>query len=304
VGCKTEWGNVRPSWHVQCSAMARAHLGDRFDIHMASADLIFPHNENELAQSRALSGESQARFWLHSELVLAGGKKMTYAEDTRVTWPDLAAKGYSPREIRLLLLQTHYRQPVRLSDQALEAARASLRRIDDCVRRLRELGAAAELPGNAAPSVGRTTPAPTGVGASLPPATPSVDEVEGWLAEAREAFRRSLFDDINVSAALGALFRLIRQVNPLANQARLCPEHASAVLETLGRMDQVLALLPPEPPGGATVVPAEVERLLALREQARQARDFARADALRAEIAALGYLVEDRAEGPRLKPAG
>ena len=301
VGCKTEWGNVRPSWHVQCSAMARAHLGDRFDIHMASADLIFPHNENELAQSRALSGESQARFWLHSELVLAGGKKMTYAEDTRVTWPDLAAKGYSAREIRLLLLQTHYRQPVRLNDQTLEAARASLRRIDDCVRRLRELARGSELPAGAVQAAGGTTTAPPAAGAGPQAAAPSADELEGWLGETRESFRRALFDDINVSAALGALFRLIRQLNPLANQARLCPEHSRAVLETLGRLDQVLALLPPEPSADAALVPADVERLLVLREQARQARDFARADALRAEIAALGYLVEDRAEGPRLK---
>jgi cysteinyl-tRNA synthetase len=223
---------------------------------------------------------------------------MTYAEDTRVTWPDLAAKGYSAREIRLLLLQTHYRQPVRLNDQALEAARASLRRIDDCVRRLHELAAPSELPAAAARGAGGTTPV---AGASSLPATPSADELEGWLAEARESFRRALFDDINVSAALAALFRLIRQVNPLANQARLCPEHARAVLETLGRMDHVLGLLPPVPSAEAALVPADVERLLALREQARQARDFGRADALRAEIAALGYLVEDRAEGPRLK---
>jgi cysteinyl-tRNA synthetase len=279
VGYKTEWGNVRPSWHVQCSAMARAHLGDRFDLHMASTDLIFPHNENELAQGRALSGQSQARFWLHSELVLVGGKKMTYAEDTRVTLPDLESKGYTAREIRLFLLQTHYRQPIRLSDQALEAARASLRRIDDCVQRLRELGLAEQAT----------------------PRQPAIAEIDGWIAEAKESFRRALYDDINVSAALGAVFRLIRLVNPLANQARLCPKDSRAILDTLSLMDQVLAVLPPTRAEDAAAVPIEVTRLLAEREQARQVHDFARADALRTEIAAHGYQVEDRAEGPRLR---
>ena len=133
------------------------------------------------------------------------------------------------------------------------------------------------------------------------PRQPCVDEIDGWIAEAKESFRRALYDDINVSAALGAVFRLIRQVNPLATQARLCPKHSLEVLDALGRMDQVLAVLPPTQAADAAAVPTEVTRLLDERERARQARDFARADALRAEIAAHGYQVEDRAEGPRLR---
>jgi cysteinyl-tRNA synthetase len=271
VSKKTEWGNVRPSWHVQCSAMARAHLGDQFDIHMASVDLIFPHNENEIAQSRALTGESQARFWLHSELVLVGGKKMTYEEDTRVTLPDLVAKGFTPREVRFLLVSTHYRQPVRLTDEALETARASLRRIDECVRNLRE----------------------------VENVVPCVDEIEGWIVQARDDFRRALYDDLNVAGAFAALFRLIRQANYLMSQGRLCPKHAKAILETLEGFDQVLAILPS---GEIAAIPDAIEKLVDEREAARQAGDFDQADALRTKLAELGYAVEDRQGGPRIKP--
>ncbi len=270
LSTKTEWGNVRPSWHVQCSAMARAHLGERIDIHSASVDLIFPHNENELAQSRALTGQPLASYWLHSELVLAGGKKMTDAAETRVTLPDLVAKGYSAREVRFFLLQTHYRQPVRLSDEALEAARASLRRIDECVRNLQ----------------------------AVENDVPCVDEIEGWIVDAKERFRRAMYDDLSISAALATVFRLIRQANYLMNQRRLCTRHARAMVEALQGMDQVLGLLPAEDPES---VPAQIQHWLAERERAREARDFDRADALRQQIAERGYLVEDRPEGTRVR---
>lgn len=268
---KTDWGNVRPSWHVQCSAMARAHLGTEFDIHTASADLIFPHNENELAQAQALGGKSQARFWLHSELVLVGGRKMTYAEGTRVTLPDLLAKGWTAREVRFFLLQTHYRQPVRLGDAGLEAARASLRRIDELVRRLRASQAV----------------------------VPCVPELDGWLSDARERFRRALYDDLNVATALAALYRLVRQLNHLMDHGRLCPKHAQAALDVLAHMDQVLGVLPPEGEPAADVAPEEIAALVAERERARQSKDFARADELRAQLEARGWSVEDRPEGPR-----
>ncbi|MBI4703714.1 MAG: cysteine--tRNA ligase [Deltaproteobacteria bacterium] len=270
---RTEWGNVHPSWHVQCSAMARAELGARFDIHMASVDLIFPHNENEIAQSRALTGEPGARFWLHSELVLSGGKKVTYEEGTRVTLPDLLARGYAAREIRFFLLQTHYRQPLRLSDEAIEAGRASLRRIDECVRNL------------------------TAVSAE----TSCKDDAEGWIAETKEQFRRAIYDDLNVSLALAAVFRLVRQANYLMGQGRLCARHALGAVAALKEADQVLGVLPPEAAAG---LPADVEALVAEREQARASRDFARADAIRAQLAAAGWVVEDRADGPRLRREG
>ena len=271
VSTKTEWGNVRPSWHVQCSAMARAALGERFDIHMASTELIFPHNENEIAQSRALTGEPQARYWLHSELVLVGGKKMTYDEATCVTLPDLKARGYSAREVRFFLLRHHYRQPVQLNDDRLEDARASLRRIDEFVANLR--------------AVDRE-------GAHI-------EEVNGWIVSMKEQVRSALFDDVNIPAAVAAVFRLIRQVNYVMGQGKLCRTCAAAVLDGLRDVDRVLALLPPDEP--AEPLPETIQALVDERERAREGRDFQRADELRNQLLELGYVVEDRQGGSRVR---
>jgi len=268
---KTEWGSVRPSWHVQCSAMARARLGERFDIHMASTDLIFPHNENEIAQSIALTGEPQARFWLHSELVLSGGRKMTYGAETCVTLPDLVARGWTPREIRFFLLQAHYRQPVHLGEQGLESARASLRRLDEFLGNL-----------GAVRSEG-----------------PRVPELEGWIARMRDGFREAILDDMNVSAALAALFHLCRQANHIMALGSLHLEDAEDIRDALREVDSVLGVLQIEEAAGA--LPAEVEKLVRERDDARRDRDFSRADRIRDDIASRGYVIEDLPYGTRVK---
>ena len=277
VSRKTQWGAVRPSWHIQCSAMARAQLGEQFDIHNASVDLIFPHNENEIAQSRALTGESQARFWLHSELVLRGGKKMTYAEDACVTLPDLLAQGYSSREVRFFFIQTHYRQPVHLTDERLAACRSTLRRLDECVRKLRAVQHDGESEG----------------------ASGCVDEVDSWLLECRQGFRKALLEDLNISAAFARVFRLVRQANYLMADNRLCAEHARMTLATLNRVDEVLKILEPE--GAAVEIPADIDQLAAERDAARQRGDFDKADAIREQLTTLGYVVEDGPESTLLR---
>jgi cysteinyl-tRNA synthetase len=267
---KTEWGNVRPSWHVECSAMARAHLGDRFDIHMGSVDLMFPHNENEIAQSRALTGESQARFWLHSELVLVGGKKMTYEEERRVTLPDLLGRSYQARDIRFFLLQAHYRQPVQLTDTALEASRASLRRLDAFVASLANVN-----------SVG-----------------PRLAEIEGWIARLKEEFASALFDDVNIPVALASLFRLVREVNHVLSEGQLHKEDARDVEAALRAVDQVLAILPVGEQ--AEEIPADIHAMVRKRHEARQAKDFALADDIRRDLTNRGYLVQDLPGGTRV----
>ncbi len=271
LGHKTEWGNVRPSWHVQCSAMARAHLGDSFDIHTGSVDLIFPHHENELAQSRALSGKPQARFWLHSELVLAGGKKMTYAEGTRVTLPDLLDRGYSAREVRFFLLQTHYRQPVHLTDERLDAARTSLQRLDDSIANLAKV----------------TNEGPRSM------------DVEGWIGEMKEGFHTAIFDDINISAALAALFSLVRKVNYLMNQGRLCRYDAEDVQAAFCMVEEVLGILPLQEE--AEELPDDIRDLVHQRDKAREKKDFTLADRIRDDLAKRGYVVEDVPGGTRVK---
>ncbi|UCE62108.1 MAG: cysteine--tRNA ligase [Phycisphaerales bacterium] len=268
---KTDWGNIRPSWHVQCSAMARATLGERFDIHTASADLIFPHNENEIAQSRALIGEPQARLWLHSEFVLAGGKKMTYSEETCVVLPDLIKQGYSPREIRFFLLQSHYRQPVHLTEDRLEAARTSLQRLDDCLGNLAAV---------------RTT-------------GPKVPELEGWLFAMKEGVREALFDDMNISTALAAVFRVVRQTNYLLTHGRLHREDANEVKDALAVVDEVLGILPPH--AAPEEIPHEIEDLLRQRGDARKDKDFTLADEIRDGLTSRGYVIDDLPGGTRIK---
>jgi len=272
LGYKTEWGNVRPSHHVQCSAMARAQLGDRFDIHMGSVDLIFPHNENEIAQGLALSGRPPATFWLHSELVLVQRKKMTYDEDACVTLPDLLERGYSPREARYWLLQSHYRQPVHLTDEVLEAARASLRRLD---RFLLDLAAV-------------TT---TG---------PGMPEVDSWIFKLKESVREALFDDLNIPAVLAAMFSLVRHANYAMTHGRLHEADAVKIKEALRAVDEVLSVLPAEDELEET--PAEILDLVQEREEARKQKDFERADGIRDELTARGYVVEDVPGGTRTKP--
>lgn len=267
LGCKTEWGHVRPSWHVECLALARKHLGDRFDLHTASVDLTFPHNENEIAQSRVLTGDRPARWWLHSELVLVGGKKMTYDAATRVTLPELLARGYTPREIRYFLLSTHYRQPVHLEPDRLQAARAGLRRLDDFCWRLR----------------------------TEPGRSDCVEETGAWIARAMEVFREAICLDLNVPAALGALFGLVRQGNYLLGHGGICAAHVAAMMETLTRMDRILGVLDLDAP--PTPLEPEIEALREARDRARQRRDYPEADRLRDELLRHGCCVTDAADG-------
>jgi cysteinyl-tRNA synthetase len=237
---------------------------------MGSTDLVFPHNENEIAQSRALTGEPGARFWLHSELVLVGGKKMTYAEQSRVTLPDLLQRGYTAREIRFFLLQAHYRQPVQLTDTALESARASLRRLDACWNNLSKMEAAG----------------------------PRVAELEGWLVRMKDDFTKALFNDMNIPSALASLFRLVRQVNHLVSAGRLHGVDARTVREALCTVDRALGILPDEEETEA--LPEEIEQLVQQRDAARAEKDFALADRIREELTERGYEVHDLAGGTRV----
>lgn len=268
---KTEWGNVRPSWHVQCSAMARAKLGERFDIHMASTDLIFPHNENELAESRALTGDSPARFWLHSELVLNKGKKMAYGQDNCVVLPDLMQQGYTAREIRFFLLHAHYRQPVCLASERLESAQASLRRLDECVGKLNDVKTSG----------------------------PRVAELGASIASMKESLREAILDDMNVPTAMAALFRLVRQANYLMAEGRLHLDDANDVTAALQAVDVVLGILPPSQ--NPEQLSSEIQDLVRQRDEARAKKDFDSADVIRDALVSRGYVVEDLAGGTRVK---
>lgn len=264
---ETEWGNIRPGWHIECAAMSTRYLGEEFDIHTSGVDLIFPHNENEIAQCEALYGKPPARYWFHSELVYAGGKKMSRSAGNAVTLRDLLARGHTAREVRYLLISHHYRQPLEFSEEKLRAARAALRRIDEFVRRLRR----ASGPGAAA-------------------------EVRAAADEAVAAFEAAMSADLNVPMALGAIFAMVRKLNPRLDRGELSKADADLVLGALARVDPVLAVFELEKPAPAAEG-SEVSDLVRRREEARGRKDWAEADRIREELRRRGVVVEDTAAG-------
>ncbi len=265
----TEWGNVRPSWHLQCAAMAAAKAGEHFDVHISSTDLLFPHHENTVAQILALTGEPPSRFALHCELVLTEGRKMSWSAGTAMTIPDLLDMGFTGRHIRFFLASTHYRQPLHFSLEALEKARRTLYRLDDFVNAISNA--------NGRPA----------------------EELPALLGELRWDFRRAMDDDLNVSAALGAIFRFTRRTNRLLAEGLVSKEQAGEVLQTMAELCQILGFVPE---AGCPAGP-EILELIRRRDEARKRRDYETADRIREDLRRRGIVVEDTPQGTRWRRA-
>jgi cysteinyl-tRNA synthetase len=264
---ETAIGPGRPGWHIECSAMSMAYLGPSFDIHTGGVDLIFPHHEDEIAQSEAATGQTFVRTWLHCAHLQMSGSKMAKSTGNIARVGDLLAAGTSARALRLALVSVHYRAALNHSDDSLAAAAAALERLDTA---LAALGSYEQ----------------TG------PDDPTLPEA---LDAAREAFGTALDDDLNVSAGLAALFDLVRDLNRRVERRSLSTDDAGRALETLRDVDRVLAILPDE----TDVLEPAVAALLADRAAAREARDFAASDRLRDELAGHGVTVEDTRDGQR-----
>ncbi len=264
---ETDWGNVRPSWHVQCTAMAMRYLGEEFDIHTGGTDILFPHNENEIAQCEVLNGKGPARYWVHSELVLAGGKKMSRSSGNAVTLKEIEQRGYPARVIRYLIVSAHYRQPLSYSEEKLNAARAALRRIDAFVIRLQRC---------------------TGQQKN--------DAVKGLVEEALTSFESAMEADLNVPQALGAIFILIRKVNQQFVSGEVSKEDASHVLDALARINSVLAIIDFNPAASAHEDP-EIELLVSSRDEARERKDYEEADRIREDLRKRNVILEDTVYG-------
>lgn len=266
---ESPFGPGRPGWHLECSAMAMGILGETIDIHVGGIDNLFPHHENEIAQSEACSGKKFVNLWMHSEHLIVDGKKMSKSLGNFFTLRDLLAKGYTGTQIRYMLLQTHYKTQLNFTMTGLEAVKGSLQRLQDFIYRLQQV------------SDGATAP-----------------ELKALLDHASAEFGIGLSDDLNISHSLAAIFDLVREVNILIDRQALGKEDAEIVLEKLKRFNQVLGILVFEEESS---IPPAIEALFQRRLAARQAKDWALSDSLRQEISANGYTIEDSPTGARLK---
>ena len=271
------WGRGRPGWHIECSVMSMKYLGRTLDIHGGGADLIFPHHENEIAQSEALTGQPFVKYWLHNGFINIDRTKMSKSLGNILTLKEIFQK-YEPLVLRFYLLQTHYRSPIDFSFDALAEAQKGWKRLDNTRRKMDQLLARAGWRDPGGP-------------------------YDDFVAEFQKEFEQAMDDDFNTARALAILFDLVRETNRLAEDYEVSQDKENLVIlgqakRLLGEMTEALGLAVQA--AAADEVPAQVQELVAAREQARRGKDWARSDALRAELDKLGYLVEDAKQGPRL----
>jgi cysteinyl-tRNA synthetase len=267
----TEVGAGRPGWHIECSAMSMKYLGESFDIHTGGIDLVFPHHEDEIAQSEAATGKPFVRTWMHCAHLQMGGEKMAKRVGNIARPSDLYAEGMTPRSLRYALLAVHYRAPLEFSPASLAAAAAAVDRLSTA---LAALDAYREVRAD---------------DATLPT----------LLADARSAFEAALDDDLNISVALAAVFDLVRELNRRMAERGLSTADAGQAAAAIRDLDRVLAVAEDD---RVSLAP-ELERLLDERAAARASRDWARSDALRRELASKEILVEDTPDGQRWRRA-
>jgi cysteinyl-tRNA synthetase len=265
------FGEGRPGWHIECSAMSMKLLGESFDLHLGGEDLKFPHHEDEIAQSEGATGKPFVKYWLHGAHLLVEGKKMSKSLGNYYTLPGLTTKGFDGREIRYLLLSAHYRETFNFTLDGLTSAKTALARIDECVGKLRE---------HAADMLAlEKNPGENSVVSLLP------------------SFTAALEEDLNISGAWGVVFEWIREINRRLAEHSLSPTAAETALIEWNKVDSVLGI-------GTkfeSEIPAEILALAEARAAAKKARDFKRADEIRDELKAKGWVVEDSPKGIKLK---
>ncbi len=263
---KTQWGNVRPSWHIECSAIAMKYAGENYDIHTSGVDLIFPHHENAIAINRAITGRPPANYWLHNELVMIDGKGTQKAtEQELLTLRDLMEKGYSGREIRYLLLSRHYRKPLFFSWQKLDAARNTVAHLNSFVQKL-----------HFCPDSGPH---------------PDMDQI---IYDLKHTFTEAMDDDLNIAAGLAGLFQFIKKINRIMGGEGLSENDKEKILSILEQINGVLGIMELE----RQEVDAGILDLINQREKARKERDWITADAIRDKLSAMGVEIIDTKEGP------
>ena len=273
---ESPWCDGRPGWHIECSVMSKKYLGEQIDIHGGGEDLVFPHHENEIAQSEAVSGKKFAKYWMHNAFLNIDNVKMSKSLGNFKTVRQISEQ-YDLQILRLFMLSAHYRSPLNFSAEMMESAKASLERILTCMERLKDLaGKAQERELNAAE-----------------------EETLKSLETLVQKFESSMEDDFNTADALSAVFEMVKLANVSVTEES-AKELVSRVDETLRKLLDVLGILPERK---KETLDAEVEALIAERQAARKARNFARADEIRNQLTEMGILLEDTREGVKWKRA-
>lgn len=262
---ETQWGNVRPGWHMECSAMAMKYLGTQYDIHTSGTDLIFPHHENTIAINKAVTGKVPATYWLHNELLMLNGRKASGpGHEGYLPLHELFSRGYTGREIRYWLLSRHYRKPLFFSWSKLTSASNTLAHLDHFVQKVQVCP--------------EGTPAP---------------ELDQKIYDLRRKFGEAMDDDFNIAPALAALFQFTKDINRIMDRAGLAESDKEGVLEALKRIDSVFGVLRLE----SEAMDADIAAMVREREQARKNRDWKKADSLRRTLKGMGIEVVDTREG-------
>lgn len=265
---ETALGKGRPGWHIECSAMSMKYLGEHFDIHTGGVDNIFPHHENEIAQSEGATGRKFVNYWLHNAHLIVEGKKMSKSEGNFFTIEDLVSMGHNPVAIRYLLLSTHYRQQLNFTFDGIEAAKGAITRLRDFRTNI-----------------------------EAAPAGPDSDDVQTSVNTAVADFEAGMDDDLNISPSLAAVFDFVRAINAQAVSNGLSASDKALVLETLKRFDGVLGVIYIDEEG----IDEQIERRIQERNDAKKAKDYKLADQIRADLLTQGIILEDTPSGTKWK---
>lgn len=273
---ESPWGDGRPGWHIECSAMIKKHLGDTIDIHGGGQDLIFPHHENEIAQSEAANGCCFAKYWVHNAFVNVDGEKMSKSLGNFFTIRDIA-EHFPYAVIRFFILSGHYRMPINFSDELLKAAQSGLSRITNCVSNLKfVMSSSNDIVSDEAKE----------------------KELLDAVSKAREDFVSCMDDDLNTADAITAIFNLVRQANTAAQSNAVSKDVLKKALDEILLLTDVLGIEAEEKEAG---IPKEVMDLVEQRVQAKKAKDFALADSLRDKVISMGYSIKDTPNGPQVE---
>lgn len=265
---ETKIGKGRPGWHIECSAMSMKYLGKHFDIHAGGIDLVFPHHENEIAQSEGSTKRKFVNYWFHNEHLLVNGQKMSKSLGNFYTLRDLLGKGHNPKAIRYLLLSANYRVQLNFTEEAVKAAENAVQRLNDFMIKLKEIKNDYKN-----------------------------KNILKLINKTKNEFQKAMDDDLNISAALSHIFEFVKEINTLMMENKVGKNNASEIINLMRDFDKILGVLEEND----EKLPAELKKLIDEREKARKEKDFARADKIRTELKQKGIILEDTKEGVRWK---